>query len=171
MTPAQHIAEQFQCSELAAGEICHAAKALAQEFVTVHDAYDLAHVLDAKRAVRKVTYYYEPRKTARPGGVTRNDMQRAERLRLNRKALSRGATNLFNHAQRAVQAMGRFQTAINIANCQNYVGMDEALSETLSALHDARQLSSPDKVGDGRLAYESMRRDYLLLQELGILKS
>lgn len=170
MTPAQHIAEHLQCSELAAGEICTSAKALAQCFVSIDDAYDLTHVLDAKRAVRKVTYYYEPSKAAQ-GGVGQGGKQQTERIRLNRKALSRGANNLFTQAQNAVESMDRFQTAVNIANCQNYVGMDEALSMTLSILHEARQLPSPDKVGDGRLAYESMRRDYLLLQELGILKN
>ena len=171
MSPTNYIADKFRCSELAAREICNAALVLARAFVAVHDAYDLTHVLDAKRATRKVSFEYSPSKAAQGGGKGQGDMQQAERIRLSKKALSRPTLNLFECAEAAIEAQEKFRTALNLANCKNYPGLDEALSMALSALHDAGQLPSPENVGDGRLAYESMRRDYLLLQSLGILKT
>lgn len=170
MNPAQHIAEQLQCSELAAGEICATAKALAQGFVAIYDTYDLTHVLEAKRAIRKLGIT-PPKKLFRGDRQQRPTADKAERVLRNWRALSRPATTLFKHCQNAVEAADQFRTAVDIAHCQNYSGVDAVLTVVLSALHEARRLPSPDKVGDGRLAYESMRRDYTLLQSLGVLGS
>jgi len=168
MTPAAQMAEKLQCSELAAREICKEALALARCFVEVYDVYDLTHVLAAKRAIRKALFEYQPSKSAQGGGKVQADKQAAERLSRYRRALPRPAIKLFDCAQAAKNGEAKFRTALSLANAQNHLGFDEALSATLLALHDARQLSSPEKVGDGRLAYESLCRDYALLRDLGI---
>lgn len=170
MTPAEQIAEQFECSTLAAGEICTTAKTLAQCFVFIHDAYALDHVLIAKRTSRKLAGV-PLRKTFAGGGREQQQAERAEQIRVVRRALPRAANDLFGYVQSAVEASDQFRTAVNIASCRNNPGLDGILSVALSALHEDGQLQTPEKVGDGRLAYESIRRDYSLLQSLGILKS
>lgn len=152
MSPADRIAAEFGCSKLAAQEICSAAKDLANRFVAIHNAYDLTHVLDAKRALRRL-----------PLGTSKADEPRKVRW-----AISRAANTLFKEAKRATQVMDRFRTALNVANCQNFPGQREALTATLTALHEARQMTTPSKVGDGRFAYESLHRDYVLLDRLGV---
>jgi len=168
MTSEKQIAAQFGCSELAAREICTAAQAAAQSFVAIYDAYDLTHVLDAKRAIAKSSGT-RTHKTFKGSRAEKEAAARADRLRQNWRALSRPSSDLFKCAQVAHDAAERFRTAVGIANCQNYIGIEAALTATLAALHGARELASAIKVADGRLAYDALLRDHALLRSLGIL--
>ncbi len=131
------------------------------------DAYDLSHVLDAKRLAKRARA--EPlKKTYKGGHWEVAEAERVERMRLVWRSLPRPAKALLQLTQEADEIMARFQTAVNLARCQPRPALGAALTVTLSALHEAGQLSSPDKVSEGRLAYESIRRDTMLLSELGI---
>lgn len=165
---AQDLAAQFECSELSAGEICKTAQELTQSFVAIYNTYNLDYVLAAKRITSKT--FLDPIKKQLSGGAReRQEAELAEHIRLNRRALSRASNVLFDNVKAGFETKERFRTALNIAHCQNYFGLEEMLSEVLAALHLVQPFHEPEKVSDGRLAYESIRRDTWLLKQVGVL--
>lgn len=168
MTPVQQIAEAFQCSERAAQEICQHGKTMAGDFMRIYDAYDLTHVLDAKRAVAKARLA-ALKKEFKGNSQEAQAAYKAHSQRLCWRAIPGSARTLFKHAKSAVQTEDLFDRAVAMANAGRAISGADAVTQVFLALHEARQLSSPDKVRDGRLVYESLRRDYNLLNSLGVL--
>lgn len=163
------VAEVFGCNELEARELAKTGQAVAQQCIKVYDNFSLDTLIATKRIIDKVSSREsERRKDKVPNyGFEATDKRLEASIKANRRAMSGPAKKMWQTYQATADAEEQFRLALQPVPSLGH-GVDGALTLVWEQLHQAHQLTQPVKVGEGRIAYQTLRRQDWLVKQLGL---
>jgi hypothetical protein len=147
------------CSAMAAKELLKPAQAMAAHFVTVYDRFDLDHLILAARTIQRDIVHASATPRDREDAEFQHKVPEWEKhVAKVRRSLPRPVRNLLDSHEAACHEETLFCKALTLAKPTEIRFSPEALTATLETLHAQRQLSQPEKVGEGRTACQAIGR-------------